>query len=294
MILLALRGQGHDAVGSVSFNQRVAGLLRDCAGLLHQQNANPFRVNAYLRAAETLESLKTDVREIVRDEGTDGLEALPAIGRGLAAAIAEIVHTGKLSQLDRLRGSSEPEQLFRTVPGVGPALAQLIHEKLHVDTLEALEIAAHDGRLASVKGIGPRRAEAIRAGLAAMLGRSTSRQRRDAQPSVDTLLRVDLQYRDKAAADALPKIAPKRFNPEGRAWLPIMHTDLDGWHFTALFSNTARAHELRKTNDWVVLYYYDSDHREGQCTVVTETHGPMRGKRVVRGRESECRRLLVA
>ena len=65
-------------VVTLSFNQKAAGLLRDCAELLRQQDANPFRVNAYLRAAGTLESLAQDVREILRQEGTDGLEALPA------------------------------------------------------------------------------------------------------------------------------------------------------------------------------------------------------------------------
>lgn len=68
-----------------------------------------------------------------------------------------------------------------------------------------------------------------------------------------------------------------------------MHVERDGWSFTALYSNTARAHDLGKTHDWVVLYY-DQDGEEGQATVVTETHGPLGGKRVVRGREAECRR----
>lgn len=114
------------------------------------------------------------------------------------------------------------------------------------------------------------------------------------RPSVATLLEVDGEYRKKAKAGDLPRIAPKRFNPEGRAWLAVLHADREGWHFTALFSNTARAHELMRTNDWVVLYFYGSDHREGQCTVVTETRGPLEGRRVVRGREAECRRLLLA
>jgi putative hydrolase len=57
-----------------------------------------------------------------------------------------------------------------------------------------------------------------------------------------------------------------------------------------MFSNTARAHELRKTQDWVVIYYYDDHQQEGQHTLVTETHGPLQGQRVVRGREAECRR----
>jgi putative hydrolase len=68
-----------------------------------------------------------------------------------------------------------------------------------------------------------------------------------------------------------------------------MHENVGGWHFTALFSNTARAHELKRTRDWVVIYFYNDHHEEGQHTVVTETSGPLAGKRVVRGRETECR-----
>jgi hypothetical protein len=72
------------------------------------------------------------------------------------------------------------------------------------------------------------------------------------------------------------------------AWLPILHAQHGTWHFTALYSNTGRAHELGRTRDWVVIYYYDGDHVEGQCTVVTETQGVLKGRRVVRGREVEC------
>ena len=273
-----------------SFNNQVSEIFRQCAEVLREQAANPFRINAYIRAAQTLESLPTDVRDILRDRGVAGLIELPGIGRGLAASIDEIARTGRLGQLDRLRGDATPETLFRTVPGVGPKLARAIHEELHVDTLEALEVAAHDGRLDTVAGIGERRAAAIRAGLAAMLGRATVRRQASAElPPADVLLDVDRRYREQAAAGKLPKIAPKRFNPEGRAWLPILHTNRGEWHFTALFSNTARAHELGRTDDWVVVYYYDDHHQEGQNTIVTETKGPMKGKRVIRGRESECR-----
>ncbi|MGA8203108.1 MAG: hypothetical protein WB812_01235, partial [Woeseiaceae bacterium] len=120
--------------------------------------------------------------------------------------------------------------------------------------------------------------------------RGASGERRSGpRPDVALLLDVDAEYRKRAAAGTLPRISPKRFNPDGKAWLPVLHADRADWHFTALYSNTARAHELGRTDDWVVLYYYDGDHREGQCTVVTETHGPLSGSRVVRGRESECR-----
>lgn len=108
------------------------------------------------------------------------------------------------------------------------------------------------------------------------------------RPAVDVVLAVDAEYRQRADAGTLKTIAPRRFNPEGKSWLPIMHTEKEGWRFTALYSNTARAHELNKTRDWVVVYF-ERNGEEAQCTVVTEQAGPLRGRRVVRGREKECR-----
>jgi hypothetical protein len=106
-------------------------------------------------------------------------------------------------------------------------------------------------------------------------------------PTVELILQLDAEYRKKAETGELKKIAPKRHNPNGEAWLPILTTELEGWRFTVLFSNTARAHELGKTQDWVVVYY-DEGGGEDKCTVVTEYAGPMVGKRVIRGREKEC------
>jgi hypothetical protein len=71
--------------------------------------------------------------------------------------------------------------------------------------------------------------------------------------------------------------------------LPVLHTTRGDWHFTALFSNTARAHELGRERDWVVVYGEDATHGERQYTVVTALRGPLAGRRVVRGREAECR-----
>jgi DNA polymerase (family 10) len=106
-------------------------------------------------------------------------------------------------------------------------------------------------------------------------------------PSAQLILGIDAEYRKKAAAGRLKKIAPKKLNPEGKAWLPIMSTERERWRFTVLFSNTQRAHDLGKTNDWVVVYYDDGS-GERKCTVVTEFKGELNGKRVIRGREKEC------
>ena len=282
----------NDIAGSI--NARCADRLREAADLLEAQGANPFRVSAYRKAATTVLELPEDLAARVDRDGLPGLEALPNIGRGIAAALLEMVRTGRWTQLERLRGSADPVQLLTAVPGLGHRLAERIHDELQVDTLEGLELVAHDGRLESVPGVGPRRAAAIRASLQTMLSRSRPHHAPRTQgaadgPGVAILLAVDDEYRRKAEAGSLPTIAPRRFNPEGESWLPVLHAERDGWHFTALYSNTAQAHQLGRTRDWVVLYFYDDEHAEGQHTVVTETHGPLAGRRVVRGRETECR-----
>lgn len=271
-------------------NRRVAERLQEAADLLEQQGANPFRVSAYRRAADSLANLSEDLAKILDEHGLDGLVALPNVGQGIARAIQEMLSQGRWRLLERLRGNLDPEKLFQTIPTVGPELARAIHETLHVDSLEALEVATHDGRVLAVPGIGPRRAEVIRNALAHRLGRRIRSPGPEvrAGPTVAQILEVDREYRHQSAAGALPTIAPKRFNPDGQAWLPILHTERGHWHFTALYSNTALAHELNRTRDWVVVYFYDDHHREGQHTVVTETRGSMAGRRVVRGREQEC------
>ena len=283
------RASIHRVNAATAFNRGVADLFLQMADTLRQQQANPFRIKAYVRGAAILQELDADVRQILHRRGRAGLIELPGIGRGLAAHIEEIAHRGRFAQLDRLRGALDSERLLQTVPGIGPRLAKQIHEELDIDTLEALEAAAHDGRLENLSGIGPRRSAMIRSGLSSMLGRALPRYpAAETAPPVALLLDVDREYRDAAGAGRLPKIAPRRFNPAKEAWLPILHTDRNGWHFTALFSNTALAHRLHKTNDWVVVFFYDSDHLEGQHTVVTETRGGSKGRRVVRGREVEC------
>ena len=272
-------------------NSEISERLNEIADLLQEQNANPFRVNAYRRAATTIDSLKQPVTEIIEAQGFSGLTALPGIGEGIARSVYEYVAMGRMSRLESLRAGHDPVLLFEQLPGVGPKLAHQIIETLRIDTLEALEIAAHNGRLEKVPGFSQKKVSVIQAWLNQVLGSrrpSVIEQHRVSEPPVTILLQIDRQYRDQADAGELPKIAPKRFNPKGEAWLPIMHKTSGEWHFTALYSNTARAHQLGQTKDWVVIYFYDKEHHEGQHTVVTETRGTLIGKRVVRGREHEC------
>lgn len=226
--------------------------------------------------------------DILSRDGLEGLNRLPGIGDALARAIREIVETGNLATLDRLKGGHDPLSALGSVPGVGPKLAQRIHDELAITTLEELERAAHDGRLARLHGFGPKRLRGIQESLASRLRtRRRAYYSPDQDPPVAELLDVDREYHDKVEAGTLIKITPRRFNPTRERWLPVLHAARGDRHYTALFSNTARAHQLQRTKDWVVLYL-DRDGGDRQWTVVTEVEGPIRGKRVIRGREAEC------
>jgi len=290
-------------------NEEIASRLDRVAEILESLEANPFRVRSYRWAARELRSLRGPASELYAEGGRARLQEIPGVGRALSSAIAEVVETGELRLLDRLEAESSPREAFARLPGVGEALAERIHDELGVATLEELEVAAHDGRLEGVEGIGPKRARGIRDSLAAWLGpprrlpepphepqvngavpHEPTPREAHTRPTVEILIDVDREYRGRARVGDLRRIAPRRFNPAKEAWLPIMETERDGWELKALFSNTQRAHELGRTHDWVVIYYHrDGDH--GQATVVTARTGRLGDLRIVRGREAECRRF---
>jgi hypothetical protein len=274
-------------------NEDIASRLEEVAHLLHEQDANAFRVEAYRRAAQTVRSLPEPVSDLFHREGLEGLDRLPTVGPTIARAVRDMVLTGIYPMLERLRGESDPSRVLETVPGIGRILARRLHEELGIDTLEQLEVAAHDGSLAELAGFGEKKIRGVREAIASRLGRVRRRPIATVtgEPPVRELLDVDREYREKAAAGHLRRITPRRFNPKREAWLPVLHTQRGDRHYTALYSNTAQAHRLGKTDDWVVLYY-DGPGAERQCTVVTESRGALQGRRVVRGREAECLREI--
>lgn len=85
-------------------NATIAKLLSEIADLLQQQGAGEYRVQAYRRAAETLQDLPESVEAIYRRDGLHGLIAIPTVGRAIAAAISQYVHSHRIDLLDRLRG----------------------------------------------------------------------------------------------------------------------------------------------------------------------------------------------
>ncbi len=278
----------------LSENHSIADMLEEIATLLAHQGASEFRVRAYHAASEMLRKMSVSVRDVLDREGLDGLLSLPTIGQSIAHVMEQYLHGGRIALLDRLRGDETAERLFESLPGVGAELAHRIHDELEIETLPELMAAVEDGRLQSVPGFGRKRLHAIRESLMVRLRHPegglpdlVERGEPTSFVPVSELLDIDGEYRRLAKQGKLTKIAPRRFNPDSVAWLPILHTHRGDRHYTALYSNTARAHQLNTTKDWVVIYRDDPD-SHGRWTVITSQFGKLRGWRIVRGREDEC------
>ena len=196
-----------------------------------------------------------DAAEILRREGAD-----PRYTRAYTLAASSVRHWPiSVAIMYAHRGIDGLEE----IPGVGPHIARIVRELLTHHRLPPLD---------SLLGTEP----------------DSDPGQRARQPSVEELLDVDREYREKAAGGELPLIAPERFNPTGDRWLPVLHTRRGPRRYTALYSNTERAHRLGRSRDWVVLCVRDTT-GEQQYTVITSTHGALRGHRIVAGRERQCR-----
>ncbi|MBI1892735.1 MAG: DNA polymerase III, partial [Candidatus Rokubacteria bacterium] len=132
-------------------NFEVARAFSEIADLLELREASVFRIRAYRRAAENLESLTEDVEAIAaRGE----LETIPGIGKDLAAKIQECLTTGKIADLEALhREIPAGVVTLMGIQGLGPKTAKLLFEKLGVDSIEKLEAVTQSGKILQLPGI---------------------------------------------------------------------------------------------------------------------------------------------
>lgn len=135
-------------------NADIAAIFNRLADLLEIEDANPFRVRAYRRAATTVEDLPSSVAGMVAD-GAD-LTELPGIGEDLAGKIKEIAETGSLKMLLEVEART-PSTLatLTAIPGLGPKRVHLLHEALGISTLKQLAEAAAAGRIRDLPRFSP-------------------------------------------------------------------------------------------------------------------------------------------
>ena len=141
-------------------NSRIAAVFNEIADLLDIEGANPFRIRAYRNAARTVYAYPKEMATLV-DEEFD-LTTIGSIGKDLAGKITELVQTGELKFLSELKEEVSPElEALIKIPGLGPKRVQMLHEKLHVNSLEDLKKAVENGSLETLHGFGPKLLAAI-------------------------------------------------------------------------------------------------------------------------------------
>ena len=147
-------------------NGDLARIFHEIADLLELKGELVFKTVAYHRAADTLDHSPIDVAAAYR-QGTP--PRIAGVGSAIGDKIAEIVATGRLRFLDRLRDEVPPSlvELLR-IPGLGPRTVRLIHEALGIATLDELRAAAEAGRLRTIRGLSAKSEQTILDGIVAL------------------------------------------------------------------------------------------------------------------------------
>jgi DNA polymerase (family 10) len=137
-----------------------AHVLTQIAAYLELRRESRFKARAYEQAARAVLTLDTD--DLARLDRTGALAATRGLGPATLSVLRDLIATGESRYLNRLRADVPPGVLeLLRVPGLGIAKIHLLHEAVGVDSVDALEMAARDGRLAKVKGFGPKTTERI-------------------------------------------------------------------------------------------------------------------------------------
>ncbi len=177
----------------------VIGTLMEIGQLLEIQGENPFRCNAYYNAARALDMFQGDFEQTV-EEGR--LTEIRGIGKGLAETITRLATSGRIDELDALRAKTPPGLLdMLRIPGFGPKKARAIHEALGAATLDALEAACREGRVAALKGFGEKSQAKILDGIE-QIRRSAGQFRADvARAAAEPLLEALRAHGDVLRAE---------------------------------------------------------------------------------------------
>ena len=144
-------------------NQEIAEILVHISQILDIQGENPFKIRAYIKAAETIEALTYQLSSL---EDKDKIQELPGIGEAITKKIKELLETGKLEYYEDLKKSEYAPliELLR-IPGVGPKHAKLVHDMLGVMSIEELRKAAEAGKLKELPGLGEKVEQNILQGI---------------------------------------------------------------------------------------------------------------------------------
>ena len=141
-------------------NEEIAELFENLGAMLEMQGDSVFKIRAYQRAARAIHELSFPLAQAV-SEGQK-LTGIPGIGKAISEKIQELVTTGQIQTYERVKAELPEGALdLLAIPGIGPKTAMLIGTELGISTVEGVEQAAQDGRLAKLPRMGKKAADGI-------------------------------------------------------------------------------------------------------------------------------------
>jgi DNA polymerase (family 10) len=144
-------------------NAEIAAALRELGILYDLDGADRFRVLAYQEAARTVAQSPISIEQLA-EEGR--LTELAGVGKTLAQKIETLIETGSIPSADKLKAKFPATLVEVTrVPGLGAKTARRIYDEVGVENLQQLKEAAEQGRIADIRGLGPKTEENILASL---------------------------------------------------------------------------------------------------------------------------------
>jgi DNA polymerase (family 10) len=168
-------------------NTEIAKVFEDMADLLELKGENKFKIRAYQRAARAIDYLPKEI-EIMLEEGED-LQSIPGVGEAIAKKTIELVNTGKLGAYEELKaGFPEGITALLEIPGIGPKTANKLSTDLGIQSVEELEKAIEDGRVAQLFRLGDKTAENILQQIQALRRKDQRIPIGEALPVVDEVL----------------------------------------------------------------------------------------------------------
>jgi len=184
---------------SLKRNLELAKIFYEMADILEIKNVK-WKPQAYRVAAQTLESLHRDVKDIYKTKGFKEIENLPGIGEGIAKKIIEFIETGKIKKFEELK-KELPAGLYEMmkVPGVGPKKASLFYNKLGIKNVSELRKAAKEHKLAELPGFKSRAEEKVLEGVNLLRGQRDKIPLKEAERIANRIARElkKLPYIDK-------------------------------------------------------------------------------------------------
>ncbi len=167
-------------------NKAAADLLEGFADALEIRGANTFRVRAFRNAARRVDSLTTDVGELVE---SGEISKVRGIGKGIAGVLGEFVAKGRVDEYEEMRAEI-PDSVFEMllIPGLGPKTAATLYNKHGIDSVDALEAAARAGELAGIRTIGAKRQARLLRELGRFRERIARRRLGDVLPIAERLI----------------------------------------------------------------------------------------------------------